>query len=155
MEAVGLLGFAWFGTGPPVHWIAPLAFSTLVGVANYAIYMATVDYMIASYGPYAASATGGNALARDVLAGIAAFYAGPLYDLKAIKVPVGKPGKRLAAASTILAGLAALVTVPVYAFYWKGESVRARSPFAQNLEREAEGAGAREEKEGAVGEVVV
>jgi hypothetical protein len=39
--------------------------------------MATIDYMIASYGPYSASATGGNALARDFLAGIAAMYSVP------------------------------------------------------------------------------
>jgi hypothetical protein len=39
--------------------------------------MATIDYMIASYGPYSASATGGNALARDFLAGIAAMYSTP------------------------------------------------------------------------------
>lgn len=44
---------------------------------KYAIYMATIDYMVASYGPYSASATGGNALARDLLAGIAALYATP------------------------------------------------------------------------------
>jgi hypothetical protein len=30
--------------GPPhVHWIAPLIFSAIVGIANYAIYMATID----------------------------------------------------------------------------------------------------------------
>lgn len=39
--------------------------------------MATIDYMVASYGPYSASATGGNALARDFLAGIAALYSTP------------------------------------------------------------------------------
>ena len=39
--------------------------------------MATIDYMVASYGPYSASATGGNALARDFLAGIAAMYSVP------------------------------------------------------------------------------
>ena len=39
--------------------------------------MATIDYMVASYGPYSASATGGNALARDFLAGVAAMYATP------------------------------------------------------------------------------
>lgn len=33
--------------------------------------------MIAAYGPYAASATGGNDLARDFLAGIAALYSTP------------------------------------------------------------------------------
>lgn len=39
--------------------------------------MATIDYMVASYGPYSASATGGNALARDLLAGVAAMYSTP------------------------------------------------------------------------------
>ena len=33
--------------------------------------------MTAAYGPYAASATGGNDLARDFLAGIAALYSSP------------------------------------------------------------------------------
>jgi hypothetical protein len=75
-----------------------MIFSTLIAIANvmnpqqnlslrsitdyrcllkYAIYMATVDYMIAAYGPYAASATGGNGFARDFLAGIAAMYSLP------------------------------------------------------------------------------
>lgn len=39
--------------------------------------MATIDYMVAAYGPYSASATGGNALARDFLAGVAALYSTP------------------------------------------------------------------------------
>lgn len=48
---------------------------------QYAIYMATIDYMIASYGPYSASATGGNGLARDFLAGVAAMYSMPCKHL--------------------------------------------------------------------------
>lgn len=45
--------------GPPqTHWIAPMIFSFLVGLANFAIYYSSVDYMIAAYGPYSASATG-------------------------------------------------------------------------------------------------
>lgn len=43
--------------------------------------------MIAAYGPYAASATGGNDIARDVLAGVAAMYAGPC------KLPIPPPQK--------------------------------------------------------------
>lgn len=46
-------------------------------VLQFAIYMATIDYMVAAYGPYAASATGGNGFARDFLAGIAAMYSVP------------------------------------------------------------------------------
>ena len=99
LETIGLFGFAFTSLGPPhVHWIAPLMFSGMIAVANvsetsqystgqkrtkkltclqYAIYMATIDYMIAAYGPYSASATGGNGLARDFLAGVAAMYAMP------------------------------------------------------------------------------
>lgn len=35
LETIGLFGFAWTSLGPPqVHWIAPLIFSSLVGIAN-------------------------------------------------------------------------------------------------------------------------
>ena len=128
LETIGLFGFAWTSLGPGsgVHWIAPMIFSTLIAIANYAIYMATVDYMVASYGPYSASATGGNALARDFLAGIAAMYSTPFYT--------NLPGKhKLELPTTILACLAVVVTIPIYVFYWKGPIVRERSKFAQTL----------------------
>jgi hypothetical protein len=44
---------------------------------------------IAAYGPYAASATGGNGLARDFLAGIAAMYSTPCtFPLSLIQSPL-------------------------------------------------------------------
>ncbi|KAI9846800.1 MAG: hypothetical protein M1837_003649 [Sclerophora amabilis] len=137
LETIGLFGFAWTSLGPPrVHWIAPLIFSVLIAIANYCIYMATVDYMIASYGPYSASATGGNALARDVLAGIAAMYAIPMYE--------NIPGPlHLEWASTILACIAILVTIPIYIFYWKGPVIRERSKFAQTLASDRKAKGGR------------
>jgi hypothetical protein len=49
----------------------------LLTARQYAVYQSSIDYMTAAYGPYAASATGGNDLARDFLAGIAALYATP------------------------------------------------------------------------------
>ncbi|KAI7324567.1 MFS transporter [Hortaea werneckii] len=67
---VGLIGFAWTIQGPPLHWIGSMVFAAMVGIANYAIFMATIDYMICAYGPYAASATGGNGWSRDFLAGV-------------------------------------------------------------------------------------
>ncbi|MCJ1336461.1 hypothetical protein MMC09_001737 [Bachmanniomyces sp. S44760] len=127
LETLGLFGFAWTSLGPPrVHWIAPLIFSSMIGIANYSIYMATIDYMIASYGPFSASATGGNALARDFLAGVAAMYATPFYS----NLP--KP-YTLEYPTTILACIALLVTIPIYIFYWKGPYIRERSKFAQTL----------------------
>ncbi|KAI9726624.1 MAG: hypothetical protein M1828_000991 [Chrysothrix sp. TS-e1954] len=124
---IGLLGFAWTSMGPPLPWIAPLIFAAVVGLANYAIYMATIDYMVAAYGPFASSATGGNALARDLLAGISAYYAKPLYT------NLGG-SYHLQWASTLLGVLALLMALPIYIFYWKGPQIRKKSKFAQTLE---------------------
>ncbi|KAJ5088945.1 hypothetical protein N7532_007629 [Penicillium argentinense] len=128
LETIGLFGFAWTSFGPEWnHWIVPLVFVFLIAIANYGIYMATIDYMVASYGPYSASATGGNGFARDFLAGISAMYAAPMYS------NIG--GKfHLQWASTILGVLAIFVTIPIYIFYWKGPQIRAASKFAQTLE---------------------
>ncbi|EYB21369.1 hypothetical protein FG05_04709 [Fusarium graminearum] len=135
LEPIGLIGFAWCSLGPSynVHWIAPMIFSTLVGIANYAIYFSSVDYMIAAYGVYSASACGGNAFARDFLAGISAMYATPLYT------NIG--GHPVEYASTILAGASVLAIVPIYIFYWKGPVIRDRSKFAKTLaeDRKKEG----------------
>ncbi|KAI9804589.1 MAG: hypothetical protein M1833_006662 [Piccolia ochrophora] len=135
LETIGLFGFAWTSLGPPrVHWIAPMIFTSLIGIANYNIYMATIDYMVASYGPYSASATGGNALARDFLAGIAAMYSSPMYEKIGSTYHLEWP-------STILAIAAIFVTIPIYIFYWKGPAIRAKSKFAQTLasDRKARG----------------
>lgn len=40
---LGLIMFAWTAGGPPIHWIGTMVGSAIIGVANYAIYMATVD----------------------------------------------------------------------------------------------------------------
>jgi len=129
LEAIGLFGFAWTSLGPSygIPWIAPMIFSCLVGIANYAIYQSSIDYMTAAYGPYAASATGGNDLARDFLAGIAALYSEPMY--------VNIPKRPLQYASTILACISVLVTIPIYVFYQKGPQIREKSKFAQDLDQ--------------------
>ena len=60
----------------------------MIAIANLAIYMATIDYMVAAYGEYAASATGGNVFARDLLACAAAMYSVPLLGKHQIQTPV-------------------------------------------------------------------
>ena len=79
---IGLIGFAWTSLGPPVHWMGTMVFAAIVGIANYSIYMATIDYMICAYGPYSASATGGNGWARDFLAGVLTIPATPFFTSK-------------------------------------------------------------------------
>jgi len=124
---IGLFGFAWTSRGPQyTPWVVPMIFSGMVGIANFTIYMATIDYMIEAYGPYSASATGGNGFARDFLAGVATMYATPLYTNLSTTEP-------LAWASTLLGCLAVCVAIPVYVFYYYGPQIRARSKFAQTL----------------------
>lgn len=92
--------------------------------------------MVASYGPYSASATGGNGFARDFLAGVAAMYSTPFYE------KLGPP-YTLEYPTTILACIAVAVTIPIYIFYWKGPIVREKSKFAQTLasDRKKKGGG--------------
>ncbi|KAE9379101.1 putative MFS multidrug transporter [Stipitochalara longipes BDJ] len=122
---IGLIGFAWTSTGPPLPWIASMIFAAVVGIANYSIYMATIDYMICAYGPYSASATGGNGWSRDFLAGALTIPATPFFT------NIG--GQPLAYPSTILACIAFVLVIAVYVIYWKGPVLRKRSPFAQQL----------------------
>lgn len=90
--------------------------------------MATIDYMICAYGPYSASATGGNGWARDFLAGVLTVPALPFMQ------NIGKSsGKNLEYACTILFCIAFVLVVAVYAIYWFGPQLRKRSPFAQQL----------------------
>ncbi|KAH6957919.1 major facilitator superfamily domain-containing protein [Ilyonectria sp. MPI-CAGE-AT-0026] len=125
---IGLIGFAWTIQGPPIHWIGSMIFAGIVGVANYAIYMATIDYMICAYGPYSASATGGNGWARDFLAGVLTVPALPFFQ------NIGKEsGKNLEYASTILFCISFVLVIAVYAIYFNGPALRKRSPFAQKL----------------------
>lgn len=131
---IGLIGFAWTISGPPIHWIGSMIFAAIVGIANYAIYMATIDYMICAYGPYSASATGGNGWARDFLAGVLTVPALPFFE------NIGRSqGRNLEYASTILFCISFVLVIAVYVIYWKGPQLRKQSPFAQRLANAREG----------------
>ncbi|OJJ05524.1 hypothetical protein ASPVEDRAFT_86867 [Aspergillus versicolor CBS 583.65] len=124
---IGLIGFAWTSLGPPLHWMGTMVFAAIVGIANYTIYMTTIDYMICAYGPYSASATGGNGFARDFLAGVLTVPATPFFS------NIGAPTRNLEYASTILFCISCLLVLSVYIIYWKGPTMRKTSPFAQQL----------------------
>ncbi|KAJ5937543.1 hypothetical protein N7454_003885 [Penicillium verhagenii] len=124
---IGLFGFAWTSLGPPhVPWIAPMIFTAVIGIANYSIYQSSIDYTVAAYGEYAASATAGNDFARDFLAGIAAMYSTPMFENIGHKHPYAN-------ATTILACVSVVVTVPIYYFYRNGPAIREKSPFAKHM----------------------
>lgn len=147
---IGLIGFAWTSGGPPIHWVGSMVFAAIVGIANYAIYMATIDYMVCAYGPYSASATGGNGWSRDFLAGVLTIPATPFFQ------NIGPPNRHLQYASTILFCIAFLLVLAVYVIYWKGPILRKRSPFAQHLAlQRVEGDASKSTREGAAHEAAV
>jgi hypothetical protein len=88
--------------------------------------MTTIDYMVAAYGPYSASATGGNGFARDSLAGVLTWASKPYYN--------SFQGEyALQSANTVLACISLLLVAATYAIYLNGPSMRRRSPFAQSI----------------------
>jgi MFS family permease len=110
---IGLFGFAWTIQGPPIHWIGSMIFASLVGIANYAIYMATIDYMICAYGPYSASATGGNGWSRDFLAGVLTVPATPFFTSElAIPLPFQDPEANNVVAQTSEAAAISIMPAP-------------------------------------------
>ncbi|KAF2857559.1 MFS general substrate transporter [Piedraia hortae CBS 480.64] len=140
---LGLLGFALTSQGYHLPWAASMVFVAMVGVANYAIYMATIDYMICAYGPYSASATGGNGWARDFLAGVLTVPSTPFFT----NIARGS-GRNLVYANLILFSISVVLVSAVYAIYRMGPSLRKRSPFAQKLaEEEGSVANARLDEE--------
>ncbi|KAF2967560.1 hypothetical protein GQX73_g5963 [Xylaria multiplex] len=124
---IGLIIFAWT-SDPAVHWITPMIGCMFIGVANYTIYMATIDYMVAAYGPYSASATGGNGFARDFLAGVLTWFASPYYQ-------AFRGEYSLQIANTVLACISTILVAATFVIYVKGPSMRRRSPFATSLAR--------------------
>lgn len=125
---IGLFGFAGTILGPPIHWFGSMVFAAIVGIANYSIYMATIDYMICAYGPYSASATGGNGWSRDFLAGVLTVPATPFFQ------NIGADsGLNLEYACIILACISTVLVIAVYVIYFNGPALRKRSPFAQRL----------------------
>jgi MFS family permease len=45
---IGLFMFAWTSTNQ-VHWIWPVTASGIIGIANFAVYMATIDFMVGTH----------------------------------------------------------------------------------------------------------
>ncbi|KAJ0123268.1 mfs multidrug [Diaporthe amygdali] len=117
---LGLLIFA--ATANPSYghlaWVGTAFGVLFIGIANYTIYASTIDYMVAAYGFYAASATGGNGFARDFLAGALTPAGGPW---------VKKMGPQKMCG--ILAGISALFCAICIAVRIYGAWLRRRSKY--------------------------
>jgi multidrug resistance protein len=66
---VGEMIFAWTGGNTNVHWIAPLLAGVPFGAGNCGVFIYASNYLVHSYGIYAASALAGNAVLRSAMGG--------------------------------------------------------------------------------------
>lgn len=65
---IGEIWFAWTCT-PNVHWVWPILSGIPFGAGNGAIFIYASNYLVHSYGIYAASALAGNAVLRSAVGG--------------------------------------------------------------------------------------
>lgn len=116
------IGMFWYGftASPSKHWILPTLSTSCATIGIYSIYLAVCNYFADTYHRYASSALAAQGFSRNMMA--AAF---PLIT-DAMFLRLGFAG-----ASSLLGGVAVLLTgVPWVLVFWGGR-IRARSQFAK------------------------
>ena len=120
---IGIFIFGWSASANQ-HWIGCLIGAALFGAGGFIVIQALFNYMAMSFPRYIASAFGGSALLRSVMAGCFPLFGAPLFNnLKTNKFPV-------AWGSTILALICVgMIAIPV-TFYTLGPRIRAKSKYS-------------------------
>lgn len=120
----GEIIFAWTCT-PNVHWIWPILAGIPFGAGNCGVFIYGSNYLVHSYGIFAASALAGNAVLRSIL-GATLPLAGP-----AMYNSLGANW-----AGTLLALLEfACIPIPVV-FYRYGSKIRRKSPLIRSMQED-------------------
>jgi membrane protein implicated in regulation of membrane protease activity len=123
---IGEFIFAWTCT-PNVHWIAPILAGIPFGAGNCAVFIYASNYLVHSYGIYAASALAGNAVFRSFMGGTLPLAGPAMYE---------KLGPHWA--GTMLAFLeVALIPIP-FVFYRYGHRIRRKSPLIRKMQEDKE-----------------
>ena len=121
---VGEIWFSWTCT-PNVHWILPILAGIPFGAGNAGIFIYASNYLVHSYGIYAASALAGNAVLRSIL-GATLPLAGPT-----IYASLGPHW-----AGTLL-GLLEVICIPIpFVFYRYGSKIRMKSGLIRSMQED-------------------
>ncbi|CAN8103430.1 unnamed protein product [Discula destructiva] len=112
----------WFGwtSYTSVPWIVPVIASGFFGLGIYIVILSILNYVVDSYGLYSASALAGVILVRNTVGAGFPLFAKQMYEKLGLEW-----------ASSLLAFLAIpLIPIP-FVFYYRGEGIRLRSPWAR------------------------
>lgn len=112
----------WFGwtSYASVHWIVPIIASAFFGAGIYIIILSILNYVVDSYQTYSASALAGVILVRNVVGAGFPLFATQMYN---------KLGYEWA--SSLLAFIGILLVPIPFVFFYKGDIIRLRSPWAR------------------------
>lgn len=127
----GLFLYAWTSS-PHLHWLAPTTGLVLVGAAIFTVVTAASNYVEDAYSRYAASALAGVAFGENLTGALLPLAEQPLYT-----------NLDLRWASCLLAFVAVVLSFAPVVLFWKGEAIRARSPFIKEAMYETQGEGVR------------
>ncbi|CAK3743053.1 related to MFS multidrug transporter [Lecanosticta acicola] len=118
---VGQIVFAWTCT-PNVHWIVPIIAGVPFGMGNAGVFIYASNYLVQSYGIYAASALAGNAVLRSIM-GATLPLAGP--SLYATLGPNW---------AGFLLGMLEAAFIPIpFIFYKYGHKIRNKSKLIREM----------------------
>ncbi|TPX14676.1 uncharacterized protein E0L32_005071 [Thyridium curvatum] len=119
------IGLFWFGwtSRQEISWISPAIAIGSCTLGIFSIYLAVFDYLADTYHRYASSAIAASSMCRNILAGIF-----PLITSKMLT------NLTLGGAGSLLGGLGVLLTIIPWLLFFFGRKIRARSPFARELQ---------------------
>ncbi|KAM5344418.1 hypothetical protein ACJ41O_012954 [Fusarium nematophilum] len=119
------IGLFWFmlSAKPNVSWVSPSLAIGSCTMGIFSIYLAVFNYLADTYHRYASSALAAQSMCRNLLAGIF-----PLITARMIR------DLTLAGTGGLLGGLGLLLTGIPWLLFFYGRRIRARSPFAKELQ---------------------
>lgn len=118
---IGLFIFGWTSSSN-IHWIVPTMALFLATIGIFAIYLSVFNYLADTYHRYASSALAAQSFCRNILGGIFPLITTQMYN----KLTFG-------GASSLLGGIATLLTLVPWILVFYGPRIRARSKFASEI----------------------
>ena len=118
------IGLFWFGwtSDKSIPWISPVLALGCAQIGIFSIYLAVFNYLADVYHRYASSALAGQSFCRNMLAAVFPLFSGIMYER------LGYPG-----ASSLLGGVAALLTLVPWVLVFNGEKIRSKSRIASEI----------------------
>lgn len=118
------IGLFWFGwtTYSSIHWIVPCLGIGCAMMGIFSIYLAVFNYLADVYHRYASSALACQSFCRNILAAVFPLFSQIMFRR------LGFPG-----ASSLLGGIAVLLTIVPWVLVFQGEKIRSRSKVASEV----------------------